>query len=415
MKKTLVAMAALAATGAFAQVTITGVLDIGIKAVAAPAKSATDNPSRTDLNGNNTATSAFKFIGNEDIGGGMSAGFLFELDPNVNSITGNTVQAGAAGSAAATGAQNTGSSFSGTPFNGEEFIRLGGSFGEFKLGVPNSLSFLNINQAQPFGTAMGSGNSTSFGRQGTTFGGISGLQGGTAGDRIIRHERTTQYNSPVLGGGFKFSVEYAFGNDGNTSANATTNANTETWTAYGGSYTNGPLYAGLTVATLKFGTNPVNQAFGQSANFGVGALGTTTTYTNAAANYQVRPNITVYGGYTTTKNSDATVEDASSWNVAGKYTMGAIDLMANYLVRTTNLTAGTALGTGAQNTGGNPQPSGNATGRNGKVIGIGADYNLSKRTALTARWEMLDTDTNLGTTANGSVTNSTAVGIRHTF
>jgi predicted porin len=85
-----------------------------------------------------------------------------------------------------------------------------------------------------------------------------------------------------------------------------------------------------------------------------------------------------------------------------------VDLMANYLVRTSNLTNGVTMGVGATAaTGGN--------GRNGKVMGLGADYYLSKRTALTARFESLDVDTNLGITAGGSVTTATAVGVRHAF
>ena len=76
MKKSLVALAALAATSAFAQFSIVGVLDVGVKAT-----SHDDGTKKaTTVFNNGTATSQFNFIGKEDLGGGMKSGFFFELE-----------------------------------------------------------------------------------------------------------------------------------------------------------------------------------------------------------------------------------------------------------------------------------------------------------------------------------------------
>jgi predicted porin len=385
MKKTLIALAALAATGAFAQnVTITGVVDVGVKAVAAPTTAVNQNNSRTDVTLNNIATSAVKFLGTEDLGGGMKAGFLFEINPNpVQSTTGNV-------------SQSESSVYNGTPFNGEQFVSLEGGFGLIKAGNPNSVSFLTENMFQPYVTGMGSGFSTSFGRYGTALSGISSQVNGTTGSRIIRHERTAQYQSPSMSG-FKVMAEYAFGNDQATVATNGVFANEDTWMGLALHYNNGPLNVGVSTQTLKYGANPVNinNTTGSSINATnpVAQANTTFTWNQAGGNYTFGK-ITGYAGWTQTKNSDSTIEDASSWNVGGKFALSsAIDLSANYLVRTNNL----------------------VNGKNGKVIGLGADYNMSKRTTLYVRAETIDTDTNIGTTAGGSVTAATAFGIRHAF
>jgi predicted porin len=59
--------------------------------------------------------------------------------------------------------------------------------------------------------------------------------------------------------------------------------------------------------------------------------------------------------------------------------------------------------------------------RDQKILGLGVDYKLSKRTALWARYENKDPDTNrsgtstLTTTSSNDATKTTAIGIRHTF
>ncbi|OBS29686.1 hypothetical protein A9O67_10335 [Tepidimonas fonticaldi] len=113
MKKTLIALAAVAATGAaFAQssVTLYGVADIGIQDTNAPGSKLQLNSSSTMNNG----TSRWGIRGTEDLGGGLKAGFNFEA--------GLSLDNGAAGT------------FSGNYFGRNAFMTLSGGFGELSLG-----------------------------------------------------------------------------------------------------------------------------------------------------------------------------------------------------------------------------------------------------------------------------------------
>jgi len=113
MKKTLIALAAVAATGAaFAQssVTLYGVADIGLQDTNAPGTKVQLNSSATMNNG----TSRWGIRGTEDLGGGLKAGFNFEA--------GLSLDNGAAGN------------FSGGYFGRAAYMTLAGDFGELSLG-----------------------------------------------------------------------------------------------------------------------------------------------------------------------------------------------------------------------------------------------------------------------------------------
>ena len=399
---------------------IIGVLDIGYGAVAAPnsvTSAASSNAAgangpvvaaATATNGslgrvaqNGVSTSAIKFVGTEDIGGGMKAGFLLEINPNlVQSSTSNQSSAFA-------------SDYTGTPFNGEQFISLTGAFGDVKLGVPNAGFFLAENVSNPFvtglGSAYGAGGVSRLGTQ--ALGIVSGVNSATA--RIIRHERSVQYTTPTMNG-LTAMVTYAAQND-----NAAVN-NQDGYQDISVMYSNGPLNVAYSNAVNKFGNGQLNQL---GAAYGGAVTSTSTlagingdyTYNVLAANYTFGTT-TVYGGYTTTKSNNIPTaltqyqEDATSWNLAAKYVMGSIDLLGNYTVRTSNLPNGVSSATG------------NAVinNNNAKVIGLGANYNLSKRTSVYYRYEMSDANTDSKTnltaaTIAGSVTTTNMVGLRHAF
>jgi len=111
MKKTLIALAAVAATGAaFAQssVTLYGVADIGLHQATG---------GKVELNSSatmNNGTSRWGIRGTEDLGGGLKAGFNFEA--------GLSLDNGAAGN------------FSGGYFGRAAYMTLAGDFGELSLG-----------------------------------------------------------------------------------------------------------------------------------------------------------------------------------------------------------------------------------------------------------------------------------------
>ena len=393
MKKTLIALAALAATGAFAQssVTLSGNLDVGVKTTSAPTN-ASGSASKNEINYNNVSTSALFFKGTEDIGGGLKAGFLLELDPNLTQSS----------TLSATTKQNQ--VYSGTPFNGEQYVTVGGGFGEVKLGTANAGALIANGIAQPYGTAMGGGFSSTFGRLGSAGLGINQtLAGPSSANRIVRHEKVVQYTTPTMSG-FSGMFEYAFANDAVTGVGTSTTstpANSEGFMGLTLKYANGPLNAIYSYTNAKVGGQSVpfaTTAPGAGFVTSTAAIaGSDVTWQFLAANYTFGAT-TVYGGYTTTKHNaaagQAVLEDASSWNIAAKYALSAnVDLSANYLVRMTNVYAAAPA----------------------NILGLGADYKLSKRSNLYARYERTDVNTGGTTTDGGSVATGFAVGVRHQF
>lgn len=386
MKKTLIAVAALAATGAFAQsnVNFGGVVDVGYRSVT----SQTPGGNSNQIANNGSATSNVTFTGVEDLGGGMKAtlsvtALLGLASPN--SL--NSTPAGWANNTAVQGA-----------FNYAQFVGLSGGFGTVNLGSPNSVFLATNAVSQPFRTNLGSGYSTGFGR--LTGGGVFFFAGGPVStNRVVLHEKTIQYVTPKMAG-FTGTLEYAAGNDNNTNRAA----NTEAMTALGLAYNNGPLNVAASSYTIKAGNNGVagsvantttGLATGATANpNAVLPAGATITHNFLAGNYSFGAT-TVYAGYTTTKGSGTALNDGKSWNVAAKYMISpSLSVAANYL-KTNESSGVSAAITGSRS-----------------LMGAGADYSLSKRTALYARYEKLDTNTSSDTAGEQT---TYMVGVRHAF
>ena len=128
MKKTLVALAALAAVGtasAQSSVTLYGILDVGLSSYT------TETPAgdvrNTGLSDGNTAFSRLGFRGVESLGGGLNAKFQLEIGLNANdgtnSITTNTNNTAAGAIAAGP-----------LVFGRIATVGIGGSWGEVRLG-----------------------------------------------------------------------------------------------------------------------------------------------------------------------------------------------------------------------------------------------------------------------------------------
>jgi predicted porin len=375
LNKTLIAFAVLALGGAASAdsgVSITGNVDVGVKST-----SNTDSTkNKTELTNNNVSTSLVYLKGFRDMGEGLKASFLLEADFNATQSSSQNASA-------------SGQGWTGTPFNGEQYLSLAGNFGDLKLGSPNSAGLTAGLMAQPFGTALGGGWSGAFGRLGTaTFAGYLNFDGGTSA-RIVRHEKTMMYTTPDFGG-FKATAEYAFGNDNSTTPTSNSNTNTTVSLQYGKNDLNA-IYA------YSNEKAPSNGAAGATAAIGttppvVLPAGTDVTWNILAASYKMNA-LTIMGGLTSTKhNASVALEDSSSWNIAAKYSVGAkVDLLGNYLVRTSNIT-------------GTP----NAT-----LVGLGVNYNLDTQTSLYARYEGLSF-TAVGATASQNQ-NIWAGGIRYQF
>ena len=397
MKKTLVAIAALAAFGAQAQssVTISGNFDTGYSKVT----SDTVGASKTDVNFNGSSTSHLKFAGTEDLGGGLTAGFTgVHLLNTVSGQTGN----------ASTPYQTS------NLFNDEIWVGLESKqYGAVKLGAPNAGLYETVaGKSSPFGTALGGGYSSSginrlglglidgttsalAAKSGPTLGLNQFVGGGSANGRVIRAEKSVRYDTPTVAG---FNANVVFAPKADNSATAGSTSNNNGFTNYTLNYTNGPLVAAFSTATIEAGSVAAARgATGVTANTSQLDANAKVKHNALAANYTVGP-VTVYAGMTTSKTegnaanaSDIyTTFDVKSSNVAIKY---AVTPMVDVLANTVKVTD--KVGSYDQS-----------------LNAVSAIYKFSKRTSTYATYQK--GDTNKDSATSGSY-KQTFVGIRHQF
>ncbi len=277
MKKSLIALAALAATASFAQssVTLSGNLDFAAGNVSGNAKGTT--VSTRDVS---ASTSVINIIAVEDLGGGMKATVKYGLDP----------RATANDNAALT--------------RDETFVGIEGAFGNLRLGSPNSIGLTTFLSASPLGTGIGSGYGTLV-----------------ADYSNIRYDRSARYDSPNFAG-FTVSALYAPGGDQPAATTPTFIANNNKVTELGLSYANGPLtvgYANISQAALTYTTAGA-----------VGAVAKTSTNI-LAASYKMG-NTTLSAGWNDGdgKARAATTSDSKGYRVGLRQDIGAIALIASY-------------------------------------------------------------------------------------
>jgi len=370
MKKSLVALAALAVTGAFAQssVTIDGVYDAGYQSIDYKGNKV------NGIGGNGSSTSQLTFRGTEDLGGGMKATFRVETDWNTVFNRGNT----GAASAVNTGATTVANSAAGSFANGEIRGGLVGGFGTVDFGVVNMNTLSTYLTGQPFGTAIGGG-----------YGSVARVN---AAGNAVRSDNSVKYASPSFSG---FNVTLYKANKQNVGANANDNFSTTFGrTALTGSqefglnYANGPIAASF--SNLKQDNTGVVAATG-------GAAGTTQSTVNTlGANYSF--GAAKLFGLRQTNKTDTSSTNTTHMTLSGTYTMGNTVLMAQ---------------TGSMKN--------NNNGLKSSLLGLGADYMLSKTTALYARHESIKDDAGVVsvagfTAAAGNVTRTrTALGVRIGF
>ena len=195
MKKSLIALAVLAAAGAASaqsSVTLFGVVD----ATLAFGKGSIAD--RTQLTNSGYNSSRLGFRGTEDLGGGMSASFWLEAGLNndngtgANSNTNNQVSGQPAAGTVPAGSQ-------GLTFNRRSTVSLAGGWGEVRLGRDYTPQFWNLTVFDPFGTnGVGTSQLLNSG---------SGLTGVTA----VRSSNSIGYFLPGNLGGFYGQVQYYLG------------------------------------------------------------------------------------------------------------------------------------------------------------------------------------------------------------
>ena len=219
MKKSLIALAVLAASGAAmaqSSVTLYGIADVWVGSSKVQANSGAGwvGDRQTVLEDGGVSNSRIGFKGTEDLGGGLKA--LFVLEQGFQLDTGNQAEANKA-------------------FSREASIGLAGGFGEVKLGkVWNAFDDISGAAASTFDSDLAPINTVFLS---TAF--------------ADNTDNGVRYTSPSFGG-FSGSASYAFGEDKTAATSAS-----ESY-ALSVKYEAGPIYAGLAYAEFTEGPTDIS-------------------------------------------------------------------------------------------------------------------------------------------------------------
>ena len=418
MKKTLIALAAVAAvSAATADVSITGYVDRGYSSI-----NNTNSQANLATIGSLAGTTGIFFKGNETLNSDLNAVFSVETDYADN---GGTTQANALGNNQLAGFAN-----------GENYIGLiSKSLGTVKLGDPNSFMLGTVTGigSPAFGTGYGSAYSSGF----SIFNGIgtgvsgSGLAGtaqmsvattsttAVTGARDIRLANTIQYTTPSFSG---LTASIGFAPQNNVVTNATGNTVgaqeinlTYTAPSFTVAYdsmkysvgTLGTYQGTLTGAAAGSASAPGTAAAVASltANIladvknGAAVTNYTNTHNFFGGTYVVNDSIKLHGGYGNFTSSDNYAVGRST-QVGATYRTGAWEFMAQD-VQVQDSNSGVA--------------SSNAVVQlNRSNLSVGANYWFSKTTRAYARYENMNFGTNVTSFAGSSQTRS-GLGISTSF
>lgn len=390
MKKTLVAIAALAATGAFAQssVTLSGVVDAGYSVFSAQNGTAA-KVTQSGIGYSNNDTSRFQIKAVEDIGGGLKAGATIESTLMTNP-RGNFGDASKPVGAAKTDFDlaGRGQTVDVTKL-GDRILTADLTIGAHTINAGNQAIITRS-------VAVG------FQADGSNFiGNLVGNDGNTT-TRVPAINYT--FNA---GKGLNLSAAYM----NNTKKNSTAANESETGNGYGlkAEYTNGPLAAGavmskqttndaLTATTLTTTSKLTTQLLTPIGTVGTAAKNVELTMAVLGVSYDFAP-VKVYGQYASVEN-----KNTMSTTYASSDKRHAMSLGARYAIGDSYFFA--------QVSNGKNQITGTNTDRDWKGHSFGYKHALSKRTLAYIGAGKAE----FGTSATEKSTfKETAFGLQHAF
>lgn len=218
MKKSLIALAVLAASGAAmaqSSVTLYGVADAGVTYV-------NGDKNWSGVTSGNNLTSRVGFRGVEDLGGGLKANFVLEAGLNLDNGDGASGYAGKAQT--------------GLAFKRQSTVGLEGGFGQVRLGRELTAAYNATARYDVFGS-VGIAQSRLWAN-----GGIEDAPGTTYAGAGVTNQRVSNaitYVSPVFSG-FKVAANYGFGEVAGSNSD-------RQYLGAGATYDNGPISLGLAV------------------------------------------------------------------------------------------------------------------------------------------------------------------------
>ena len=343
----------------------------------------------TGVSDSQLGSSLIGFKGEEDLGGGMKG--IFKLEGGLDNSSGIGKASNSnnqmAGSGVTVGNANSLGGQQGLVFQRYAHVGVAGSFGEIRLGRDYTAAFQwGVAAVDVFGTngpASGSNIMQNLG--------------------IVNKQPTNANASNMIGyitpniSGFEAKMQAFYGENKSNSTTAGSAAKEGDGASIGLRYTTGPLmvaYATQTtkgtvnaaVASTSLATNGNYKQSGLSASYDLGVA--KLVFTNAAEDL-----IKTAGTSTTRTNLLGVVVP-----------MGAINLKASY-------------GMSTQNTGVSAAADTKAT-----LLGLGADYSLSKRTVAYGTYGKISNKnsgtayyTGVATTVANNSSTGLAVGIKHSF
>ena len=366
MKKTLIALAALAAAGATlaqSSVTIYGRMDLGMSSVetTTDTDAATEEFSLAGAEGTRTG-SRLGFRGTEDLGGGLRAGFVYEIGINADRTD----------------------MFGDSPDNNAQTrlanLSLSGGFGTVVIGT-----FMNaFDTARDFSPATDNVPGGDF----TQFHGAATLERFDS-----RQQNAIAYVSPAFSG-FTFSAGVF--NEEHTAAG-------ETQRKYDGyivglNYSQGPLAAQFAFGNLDV-SNHAPLSYAITAGASTTALDNAEVQNWALGVRYTLPQVVLSFIYEDSEQSNVSgvLREFNAWELGARFPMGAFAPYITY-------------GQGEITTAADP-----VTNRDNDTSAwqIGTTYNLSARTWVYAAFGEFQRDNQDGT--NRTKHDGYAIGLVHTF
>lgn len=367
MKKSLIALAVLAASGAAmaqSSVTIYGIADAYVGVDTTKKTSAANGETKINqgvVNGSGLSSSRWGLKGSEDLGGGLSA--VFTLESGFDISTGTLANTTGQKDAAASGS---------TLFGRTASVGLKGNFGEARLGRQYTAyddirsAFNNVYDSNTFATTSAVWASPS----------IAGYSN--------RVNNAVSYRSPEFSG-FSGAVVYGFGEDKTTAHSAANSVSLNV------KYANGPLAVAYAYQREK---EEVGSTLFSATSAAPATIANSRKYNLFAASYDFGV-AKLTGAYNQAKD-DQTKD--KQYQIGVSVPFGAAALAAGYAH---SKSEGLAAVQGNKSTG----------------FSLLGTYGLSKRTTLYAGYinTKVETPNVAATVTNESKRDLFAAGLRHTF
>jgi len=377
MKKTLIALAALAAAGATlaqSSVTIYGRMDLGMsqqetRIGSTPAGTVQDQFSLAGAQ-NEWTGSRLGFRGTEDLGGGLRAGFVYEIGINPDRDAGTNAQTRLAN------------------------LSLSGGFGTVVVGTFMN-AFDTVREFSPGSGSIPGGRATVF-------------EAGAVTERFdSRSQNAIAYVSPDFNG-FRFSAGFVNNSDEtrNLDGTAATPATGFDYTGMilGVAFNQGPLRAQFAYGNLDIGfhsgidTDPATTGLQSAGSLG-SPVNTDVTNWALGLSYDFGPAVVSFVYEDSSRDMVSALDgvDRNAWEIGARFPMGAF---APYVT----------FGQGERT---NITTAGGRTTYDINTWQIGTTYNLSARTWVYAAIGEAQRETSAG--LNVREETGYSIGIVHTF